>query len=98
MTSAGRSLFAIVRPMLYRHSESAPRSYAAALRRAFGLRVLRGFAVDLRRALPERFVAVFFTAGLAAFFFAVFAMSSISLCLQFVFLPNTKRQYLNGTR
>jgi hypothetical protein len=67
------------------------------LRRARGLRAVRRFAVDLRRALPERFVAVFFTAGLAAFFFAVFAMFSISLCLQCVFLPNTKQQYLNDT-
>ena len=56
----------------------------AALRRAGDFRAGRRFAVDLRRALPERFIAAFlavFLAGLAAFFFAVFAMSSFSLFL-----------------
>ena len=38
------------------------------------------------------FLAVFL-AGLAAFFFAVFAMSSFSLFLRRFVLPNTNRQY-----
>jgi hypothetical protein len=71
----------------------------AALRRVAlrALRAGRRLAVGLRRALPERFIGLRAT-GLAAFFFAVFAMVSLSLFFQCVILPKSKQQYLHAKR
>jgi len=59
----------------------------AALRRAGALRMPRALRAGLRRALPER-LAVVFVARLA--FFAIFAMSFLSLSL---FLGGLSAQY-----
>jgi len=67
------------------------RGRQAALRRAGALRTARALRAGLRRALPERLAVVFFLARLAAFF-AILAMSFLSL-FQVVFLPNTNRHY-----
>ena len=53
----------------------------AALRRAGDLRAARALRAGFRRVLPERLTVVFLAAGLAAFFFAIFAMSLLSLSL-----------------
>jgi len=58
----------------------------AALRRAGDLRAARDLRAGFRRVLPERLAVVFLVAGLAAFFFAIFAMSLLSL-FQFDFCP-----------
>jgi hypothetical protein len=55
------------------------RGRQAALRRAGALRVARALRAGLRRALPERLAVVFFVARLVAFFFAILAMSFLSL-------------------
>ena len=51
----------------------------AALRRAGAFRVARALRAGLRRALPERLAVDFFVARLVAFFFAILAMSLLSL-------------------
>ena len=51
----------------------------AALRRAGEFRMARALRAGLRRALPERLAVVFFVARLVAFFFAILAMSLLSL-------------------
>ena len=51
----------------------------AALRRAGDFRTARALRAGLRRALPERLAVVFFVARLVAFFFAILAMSLLSL-------------------
>jgi hypothetical protein len=66
----------------------------AALRRAGAFRVARALRAGLRRALPERLAVDFFVARLVAFFFAILAMSLLSLSFQVVFLPNSNRQLL----
>jgi hypothetical protein len=80
-----------------------PQYQAARLRRDRDLAAGRRFAAEVRRAAPERLVAerllAFFAAGLAALFFAVFAMSSFSLSgLHFSVSAQNESSILEGCR
>ena len=68
----------------------------AAFRRAFDLRAVERFAVILRRALPERFAAVFAFALRTgfAFFFTVLAMFVSLSFAQLIVCPKNESQLL----